>query len=474
MRASGVFSHKTRVFRIRLMHQVKMGEFVRTTLVMLRDATGAFLRTVSGYAPTPRRASGVEIDNPEVYKPVLYAISTTLAFQAMANNIVTNAQIQLLNSIYRGNTAQTALTIGKLKAAGAFAEFLIGPLMGQLSDAYGRRVVMLVCSLVNCLGKLLIVINPNRLYAHWLSQVPTIAFGTAYFATMRAQMADVMSGRNIAENAFMHMAPAGLAVVCAPLLAGRMAPLRCYQVSTLMFGVCAWILYNQEETLHKDNRRPLALSSMNPFAFVRLFTQGPLLRNLTLTSGIQTCTDSRLMESCVVQCMTERLKWCPAQVNKHLSVMAISGVLGVPCGQFSVKHLGRVWHTHSSHFFKVAAYYAWANASSSAQMRLAQFILMLGQRQRDGTETFITDVAVAKGFGKGECEANKMNWRSMANIIAPILYSKSFATQGVKAPFYLAIVLTLCAEAVFSYGVTNHHVQLDAFDRASLAGKNKT
>ena len=98
-----------------------------------------------------------------------------------------------------------------------------------------------------------------------------------------------------------------------------------------------------------------------------------------------------------------------------------------------------------------------ANATNSRQLRLVQLILLFGQRQRDGTETLITDVAIKKGFGKGEIESYKMNWRSVSNMFAPIIYSRSFSygkTVGKKAlPFYSAMALTLLSEVVLSVGM---------------------
>ena len=431
--------------------------FLRAGMNLLRESSVQFFRTMVGIRQKRRSGHSRIMDDPLVYKPVLYAISTTLVFRALAANIVTSARVELMLKMHKGNASAAALALGKIRATGAFVEFLIGPMIGKLSDAYGRRVIMTFCSFVSACGTLLVQARPYSLWVHWLTQIPSIAFSTAYFASMRAQMADVMSGRNIAENAFMHMAPAGFAMIGAPMMAARLTTMQCYRVSSLSMVLCVWILYNQEETLSIEDRRPVDWSSCNPFSFFKIFASGPTLRTLALTSGIQTYTDSRLMDNLSIQTMRQNLNWGKNRIDRQLTWQALSGFLGVPYGKLSIKRFGRIVHTHYSHVFKLIAYYTWANATNSRQLRLVQLILLFGQRQRDGTETLITDVAIKKGFGKGEIESYKMNWRSVSNMFAPIIYSRSFSygkTVGKKAlPFYSAMALTLLSEVVLSVGM---------------------
>lgn len=108
-------------------------------------------------------------------------------------------------------------------------------------------------------------------------------------------------------------------------------------------------------------------------------------------------------------------------------------------------------------FFKLVAYYFWAKARTSRDLKLVQLLLLFGQRQRDGTETLITDIAIKKGFGKGEVESYKMNWRSISNILAPIVYSAAFSygkkVQKKELPFYAAIMFTILSEVVLTAGM---------------------
>lgn len=391
---------------------------------------------------------------------MLHAISTCLVFKQFASTLITAARVQLLVELNNGDSAAAAIMLGNMRSVGALLEFLTGPLLGQLSDRYGRLPVMGAAAVASALGNLVVLLRPRSRRAHWLALVPVVALDTAYFTSMRAAMADVMSGRNIAQNAMMHMAPAGIAVMAAPLVAARLSsPQQCYRVATGVAAAAAVVIWNQREPnvaatrpAGRAGRTSLDLWAVQPLAFLRLFSSGGTLARLSLISGVQTYTDSRLLESVATLSMRGPLGWSAKRTSQHLAVMASSGFCGVPIGKYSIKRFGRIGHTHLSHAAKVAAYAVWAGAANGRRMRLAQLLLAFGQRQRDGVETMITEEGVARGMGKGLVESYKMNWRSVANLLAPLVYSRAFAWgQRVGrpgTPFWLAIAFTLLSELV--------------------------
>ena len=101
-----------------------------------------------------------------------------------------------------------------------------------------------------------------------------------------------MSGRNIAENGFIHMAPAGLATLVAPLIGARFSAEGCYRIAVLCGAVCALVLTQVQETNFRGGGEgeasnaadavPFTWEACNPLAFVRLLTSGPELRALAL------------------------------------------------------------------------------------------------------------------------------------------------------------------------------------------------
>lgn len=50
-------------------------------------------------------------------------------------------------------------------------------------------------------------------------------------------------------------------------------------------------------------------------------------------------------------------------------------------------------------------------------------LLALGERKRDGVETRISDLGTSMGYGKGQIQAAMFNYRSIANVLAPLVLS---------------------------------------------------
>jgi hypothetical protein len=93
-----------------------------------------------------------------------------------------------------------------------------------------------------------------------------------------------------------------------------------------------------------------------------------------------------------------------------------------------------------------------------------------GERKRDGVETMITKLGVERGWGRGELAASMANFRSIANIIAPLLFGYSYAVgmkMNPKWPTLLfwsrMVVCAMMPELVFR--------SANATERARLAGE---
>lgn len=378
-----------------------------------------------------------ELDNPKIYKSVLSGISWTLVFKGLALTVLTQPRIKLMLNICQGNSAKAALYLGRIRAVGALSEFMVGPLFGRLSDKFGRKSIMQTSMISGVLGNALIFMFPTSLTAHVVGNIPTIALDTAFFATMRASLSDVMSGKNIAENAFTSMLPAGIAMVMAPAIGGRLNPRAAYLFATVASLLGYFQVNNLKETLAMSKRMELDYSACNPFAFIRLFTgtgkDGRILRTLASISGIQTLTDSRLLLDVATLHMRTSLKWNTTTISKHLFFLRAFEMSGAFTAKSTVRNFGRIGHTHFSHVLKCVGYIVWSNATSKKSMRIAAVLLMFSFRQRDGVETMMTEYGVKEGMGKGQMEAYKMNFRSIFNLIGPLVYARCFALGSNSA-----------------------------------------
>jgi hypothetical protein len=161
--------------------------------------------------------------------------------------------------------------------------------------------------------------------------------------------------------------------------------------------------------------------------------------------------------------MRDKLQWGDNRVQQQLALMSASTIAGVPVGKYSVKSFGRLGHTHFSHAFKFMTFVLWSQASNGRSMRVAQLMHVFGQRQRDGVETLITDLGATKGLGRGQVESYKYNWRSISNLLAPLLYARLFGVGKARGdaglPFVGAAVFVATAELLLTSVVSREQLQ---------------
>ncbi|MEM9259135.1 MAG: TCR/Tet family MFS transporter, partial [Bacteroidota bacterium] len=107
---------------------------------------------------------------------------------------------------------------GYLLAAFAVAQFIFSPIMGNLSDQYGRRPVLLLSLFGFAVDYLILAFAPTYL---WL-MIGRIIAGVcgASFTTASAYIADVSTEENRAQNFGMIGAAFGLGFIIGPLLGG--------------------------------------------------------------------------------------------------------------------------------------------------------------------------------------------------------------------------------------------------------------
>jgi hypothetical protein len=72
--------------------------------------------------------------------------------------------------------------------------------------------------------------------------------------------------------------------------------------------------------------------------------------------------------------------------------------------------------------------------SSSAAMWLGLVFAIPGARKRDAVEALIIQRGAEQGFGRGFLSGSLMNWKSVINIIGPVLFG-SLYTYGAKRKF---------------------------------------
>lgn len=194
-------------------------------------------------------------------------IFATLLIDVMGLAIIIPVFPKLIEHLIHGNVSDAALYGGWLTAAYAIMQFLFSPLIGNLSDKFGRRPVLL-CSLLGFgIDYSFLAFAPT---IGWLFVGRVIAGITgASFTTATAYIADISEPEKRAANFGLIGVAFGLGFIIGPIIGGILGK---YNVQYPFLAAAALAFLNATygyfilpESLSPEHRRSLELKKINPF-----------------------------------------------------------------------------------------------------------------------------------------------------------------------------------------------------------------
>lgn len=181
------------------------------------------------------------------------------------------------------NTDQTALLVAWLATMYSSAQFFSNPLLGALSDRWGRKPILLASFLGSAVTYLAFGWAP----ALWVLFAGRLVDGLtgANIGTSQAYIADITTPQERSRVMGLAGAALGLGFVAGPLIGFLLARAE-YPPSVPVFLAAGLALFSMmlawsglPESLPRARRvnTPIQLADLNPFAPLRLaFTRGPL------------------------------------------------------------------------------------------------------------------------------------------------------------------------------------------------------
>lgn len=179
-----------------------------------------------------------------------------------------------------------ALMVAMIPVLYAGAQFFAAPLLGKLSDRYGRRPVLLISIFGSALGYFLFGVG-GALWVLFLSRLID-GFTAGNASTASAYIADVTPPQDRARNfGFIGMAY-GLGFILGPMLGGLLsqinlnAPAYAAGILSLVSAVVGYFILPESLPQEKREKSALRLSDLNPFASVFEMLRRPTVGGLLL------------------------------------------------------------------------------------------------------------------------------------------------------------------------------------------------
>jgi DHA1 family tetracycline resistance protein-like MFS transporter len=215
--------------------------------------------TASTAPATPRRAA-------------LAFIFVTVLLDILAMGMIIPVLPKILEGFLEGSTARASVIYGLFSTVYALMQFVFSPVLGALSDRYGRRPVILLSNFGLGLDYILMALAPSL---SWLFVGRVIAGITAAsISTASAYIADVTPPEKRAASFGMIGAAFGVGFVLGPALGGVLGKMDLhlpFWVSTgLSLANAMYGLFVLPESLPPERRKAFDWRRANPVGALRL------------------------------------------------------------------------------------------------------------------------------------------------------------------------------------------------------------
>ena len=255
-------------------------------------------------------------------------IFITLLLDVIGLGIIIPVIPALIQELTGGSISEASRYVGWLIASYALVQFLCAPIVGALSDKYGRRPILLLSLLGFGLDYLVLAVAPT---IGWLFLARIIAgvFG-ASFTTGAAYIADVSSAEKRAQNFGLLGAAFGLGFIIGPVtggLLGEIGPrVPFYAAALVTFLNLIYGYFILPESLLKENRREFEWSRANPlgalFALKRYPSVAGLIGALTFIY-----LASHAIQGTWTYFSMEKFNWSESMVGYSLGLVGIMSAL---------------------------------------------------------------------------------------------------------------------------------------------------
>jgi len=218
-------------------------------------------------------------------KPALAFIFVTLVLDILGIGLIIPILPKLVESFHGGSVTAASHTYGWLAALYSLMQFVFAPVLGSLSDRFGRRPVVLASLFGSGVDYFVLAFAPSL---GWFFAGRIIAGITgANFAAAAAYIADVSPPEKRAANFGLIGAAFGLGFIAGPALGGLLGnvglriPFLVAGGLTLLNWLYGWLVL--PESLAPDNRRTFSWARSNPVGSLLDLRRYPMAFGLTGT-----------------------------------------------------------------------------------------------------------------------------------------------------------------------------------------------
>ncbi len=371
-------------------------------------------------------------------RPAVLFIFITLVLDILGIGLIVPVLPKLIQHYQGGDVATGSFTYGMLAALYALMQFLFAPLIGSVSDRYGRRPVILISLLGSAIDYFLIAFAPNLM---WFAVGRIVAGITAAnYAAASAYIADVSPPEKRAANFGLIGAAFGIGFIIGPIVGGGLAawgvkvPFFVAGGLTLINWAYGWFVL--PESLAIENRRAFSWSRSNPVGALFALRRFPALMGLVTCYFIAVLAH-QVYPSIWVLYTTYRYGWTELQTG--LSLAAVGVMAGMVQGGLTKRVVAWLGEKKTVRYCLTLSIFLYAAYGLATQPWMIYICIVIGSLS--GLVTPAVQSLMSQGVPadeQGALQGSLSSLSSVAGVAGPLLCTQLFGFFiGEKAPAIL-------------------------------------
>jgi MFS transporter, DHA1 family, tetracycline resistance protein len=381
-------------------------------------------------------------------------IFVTVLLDMLALGVIMPVLPKLVESFVGHDTATAARYLGLFGTAWALMQFFFAPVLGGLSDRFGRRPVVLMSNFGLALDYVLMAWAPTLLWlfvGRVISGITSASVPTAF-----AYIADVTAPEKRPQAFGLIGAAFGAGFILGPaiggLLGGMDPRLPFWVAAGLSFANTLYGLFVLPESLPRERRSPFRWRSANPIGALRLLASQRTLLGLSAVNFIGQLAHVVLPSTYVIYA-SYRYGWDEKTVGVTLAMVGVCSMIvqGGAIGP-AIKRFGERKTLLIGLVFGMLGFLVTAVAPTGHLSWLGIPLLALWGLAGPATQGLMT--RLVDPTQQGQLQGANSSVQSVSQLLGPGLFTLTFAFfiggghNLPGAPFYLATLLMVVALAI--------------------------
>ncbi len=385
----------------------------------------------------------------------------TILLDMLALGMIIPVLPKLVEQFYGGDTREAAQMYGLFGTVWALMQFVCSPVLGSLSDRFGRRPVILLSNFGLGLDYILMGLAPDL---RWLFVGRVISgITSASVPTAMAYITDVTPVEKRAGAYGLVGAAFGLGFILGPAIGGFLSqfgprmPFWCAAVFSLANACYGYFVL--PESLARDQRAGFSWRRANPLGSLKLLASHPDLLGLASVSFLSSLAHESL-PSMFALYTSYRFHWSPTTLGLSLTTIGVGSALvqGVLV-RHSVRRFGERATLVAGQLFGSAGFAIYGVSRTSAGVWCGLPFTSLWMLGGPAATSLMSQHVAPHEQGQLQGAINCV--RGMTGLVGPMLFTQLFAwsvapgqVRRLQGATYLLAAALVLASAMTAVVVT--------------------